>query len=1280
MKRNAKITAVILIMTLVLSVGIAGCGEKNDPVVSVSAKESEITLFSSQVMGYDYSALFEIENGDESVPVLSSYIDRSKLSSEVGEYTVTCTYGGKSASVTIKVVADEEPKPPEPVHEYSLSLSVESVKINADEVAGYDFKALFTAKTDGKTVTIPDSAVETDVESKAGEYEYTVRHGDLSETLKIIVWETRKVEIVAAYRLKEIPLNEAADFDFTSLFSLYLKGKAAKVELSMLENGMGETVSEGDSFTVKASYTDGEGGSDEKSVSVKIVAAKQTAVSVKNITTYPNAESIDLTELFEISYGDEEIPVTADMISGVVDYSKAGDNDIVLSYEGKTYTAVVSVVHGVVIEYAKADTLTVIAGTDKRTYSFASDFVVTINGTRYTNIEEYIDVSEVDFSKAGTYTATAEIPYNTQNIPLGGEVPFDGTVSAHITYVVTDIAAQVKVYSDFVELPSDTSEYGIADIRGNVSVSVNGTPCTLTDRRDFVTDRYTVFVDVISGVDCEDKGEQTVEADLYVYGPDKDPERISYKVIIGSAIKVSARDAVVFIGGTLYSRDLFTVTVGGDEIEVTDDMIEGKADTFEPGIYYITVDYEGVRATSKVVVYEKYLKGVYKTLLAPIPETSNDDYEDTGWGEEYSLRSSLPGLFDDTVGDMVIDDDGITVNGVVAKDVCGIDEHTMSLVLSGNKYMLYYDDGIVVLDPLNEYKLGFTNLRRPLVYFADDLWDLDYAITINYGEKHILESTFTGYSIDTFRISSKDGSRSMWYGLKVELAAKTSADTMYRVNWGPVEYAADFEPGDMNKSSSFVFGGDMYKFTMQNRVVGKINKVTDEKLYAGMRFTGKVDGKDAYLVADSSERFTYVVDNEVLVGSVGGSDTANYMVLGGANYADGIVRLNSYGDKYRPEVYSYQFKVDPTRNRFSLNKRDLYYGRYETQKGDMFIFLDGYGNGCMSFNAEGSSKTLLTYTVSGNEIELRFTGTLPTFEYGEKMTLYIAPLLNVLTVKRATKLDAGIVFTNRADVMVDGAIVEMSDLTVGAGSDAVVKPLLLNSIKVVDKDGEWDYAKKNDLNNINTMRIEFTKAGFYQFTVTVSVDGLKVVNYYSIQVIEEKYADNALITAYGAGTMFTQNSLTMDSYGRATVVVGGTSFKGSVTQADETSFTVKAFSDTGAYIAGTGTLLAGGLISFRAVGAAPFADFFTLGTQRAIGKTGAGIEGIVLREFTVGGIKTYFAASSATSMGEKVEVEIIQGSEQLEPNTTLKIKWSNGTERQVTIGTWGDTTDGLQVV
>ena len=108
------------------------------------------------------------------------------------------------------------------------------------------------------------------------------------------------------------------------------------------------------------------------------------------------------------------------------------------------------------------------------------------------------------------------------------------------------------------------------------------------------------------------------------------------------------------------------------------------------------------------------------------------------------------------------------MNGSEATVIGGIDARTLIVRLGSYDYTLYYRDGIVVLDVDNSVKLGFSDYKRPLVYFHEDVWTIEDSVVINYSSDYVLQNSFPTYSIDTFRIKSKTDGETKWYGLDRE--------------------------------------------------------------------------------------------------------------------------------------------------------------------------------------------------------------------------------------------------------------------------------------------------------------------------------------------------------------------------------------------------------------------------------------------------------------------------------------------------------------------------------
>lgn len=1234
--------------------------------VQITALKDEVTLEAYEIENYDYTSLFEIKSNGAPVGVLKEYIDSSSVKAEEGRYTVVCGYGSKKASVVVNVVKNV----------YSLAALKSEVTVSRYIYPKYDFKALFSAAVNGKAAEITDDMITTDVKGTPGEYTYTVRLGDKTASVKVVITDAHDVTVVNSYSVKEIAINELDDFDFTTLFTVYVDMEVVETTAAMIDKSALENAEANKTYEIKLAY-EGEEAVGAASASVKVVPELQVAVSTKNVETYPNAATLDLTELFEVVYGGERIPVTYDMLGGSVDYSKEGTNVITLTYDGREYTAEVKVVFGVVIEYARGEVVTIKKGTDKSTYSFGGDFVVTINGIHYEDVERCVDASAVDFDRVGEYTATITINYNTEPPDFFG-VNFT-TVTKTITYNVVDVEYTLSLKEEAVTLPKGTANY---DAFSNVRLVVNGINQSLTSDKKQSELINACYAEVVSEpIDFSSGERQTVELEVYVYGTDEEPITVKYFVTVESDIVIVPVSLALFGKTTVFTADLFEITENGVPVTVTQDMVSGYVNTFKQGIYTVTAEYKGVSATARVIVYDSGIIGRYKTGLQTIdslvpPEEDDDEGEDY-WGsdsEEYSARvlDASRASLSSRIGDLVVFADGrITLHGAECKDVRSIDEKTLSFVYMNNTYTMEYSDGIAVLIPDNSLNLGYTQYKRPMIYFNSNKWLVPDIVLINYSASHVLTLSYPSYSIDVCELVSPDGSQSMWYGLKIRLSEKTSTDTAYELSWGEVTFAESFDRR-AGVVSSLEMDGETYEFTMTDTNVGKINIVTATNPYVGRRFTGTVNGKPAELRALNTG-YSYSVGGEVIFSGFGSNyEISNYTIGGGIDLATNILTLNSYVAHDNINVMSYRFKLDPEENTFELLERDRLFGRYES--GAIAYFLDGYGHGCVQFDKTSSVKTLISYSENAGELTVRYVNTGVKFAYGKESKFYVGNLLNTLTVKEFTGLDiVGTTFENT--VITDGAIVRIKSFTIGKGTDAQGKARLFEAFEIVDKNGAWTNADKSDSSRFDISKVAFNTSGFYRLILRIPVGGKTVESYYSIQVLEEYKTDSPVISIGGAGVIYSSASLLMDGYGRAFVTYGGSNFTGSVTVGEDDSFVIKAFGTRGEYLYGVGSLVADGLISVRFGGAMQFSDYFTIGTSRAVG--GAGL---VLREFVSNGTTTYMVATTVSSLGEKATVELVEGASINASGAILKITSESGVVRHVRIGSWGNTVDGLSVI
>ena len=292
----------------------------------------EAIVDSVEVNSYNYKELFTITSEGNEIEVLDEYLDLSKLRASAGTYIIYCTYQGVSASVTVNVTEVT----------YQLKLSEKEITVKQSDVETYDFKALFTAVVGGKIQEITEDMINSNVESEVGTYQFSVTLGESSMTLTVNVVTDSDIEIINSYKLLEIEEKDLENFDFTSLFTIYSDGVSQKVTKDMIDKSSLDEISQDGIYTIKVNYTVGK----TKIVgtcSIKVIPTSAIVITPKNIVTYPNGEHIDLTTLFEIRQGDKKIPVTTDMITGSIDYSTVGLNEIKINYDGISATATVEV-------------------------------------------------------------------------------------------------------------------------------------------------------------------------------------------------------------------------------------------------------------------------------------------------------------------------------------------------------------------------------------------------------------------------------------------------------------------------------------------------------------------------------------------------------------------------------------------------------------------------------------------------------------------------------------------------------------------------------------------------------------------------------------------------------------------------------------------------------------------------------------------------------------------------------------------------------------------------
>ncbi len=1173
------------------------------------------TIKDTAVATYDFTQLFFIRKNGKNIAVTSDMIDLSGLPSS-GKGTVVCNYQGESKRAEVTIVATV----------YQVTAVSDELSMHYSAVDGYDFAALFSAYIDGVQVTVTNDMLQCDVKAQAGTYSCTVTCGNASKTISIVVTDNHHVQAYPAFADLTIGLEQVADFDFTTLFWLYVDNRAAQVTADMIDSSA-VRAEEGE-YTVKLKYKN-ENTTDEFFTVVKVGPLASVEVSVRNVVVYPNSEAIDLTSLFTVTVGGKNVEVTASMIQGKVDYENFGVNEITLTYNGQTYVATVEVRKGVLIE-TKADVIEVVVGTDSRFYDFAADFTVLVNGIPFYNVDNYIDLSKVDFGKAGDYEVTISIPFNDQKGTLSG-AKFQ-YYSESITYRVVENVIDVSVKQQVVDL---TNSGGSVNLTDNVLLYVNGYKQSFTSQKDYV-DLITCYYEIETNVDWTKSGEQTVTLLLFANGVDKTPVTLSYKVNVKADVVIDAMNKVVYSGDTLYPLDLFTITDCGQSVEVTYQMLAGKADVFTPGVYTVTATYKGVSATSIVTVMDSSMLGTFRTQMRTIPVEDEEDEE----GNVTAGVGSKP------IGNVVITRESIVINGLTATVLSAPSYDTLIVKDSrNNRYTLHFSDGILVADPDNSNRMTFSDYKRPLVYYNQALWTAKNHIVVNSGAQYVIGVTTMCYSIDLFALESIKTNKTIWYGLKVELLSRSASDTDYSVEWGTVLPQDNFSL-TAEAVNTVLFNGKSYEFTMSSAILGKINVSEDAGYeWAHVVLSGTINGQRAELQFGRTESITLIVNGSRVFDSFsitfGNSDSKNAYV----NHKTGEVFVYTYTKGY----YSYKFLVDVEAGTFQYVPSDNLVGYYEL--GKAFIYLDGYGTGHVSFDNTSHATQLLTYRRYGNEIAVEYGN-------GQTASLLVSDLLNVLTVKQMSQTEyVGTQFVNK--YVADGAIVNFVTTDFAATK---AKTDLYDAIVVTTKDGALTGVelKNSGIVGVTTVVDSVRGVGYHQFTITLTVGGNQVVGYYALQVLAPKYQGHSLVGNYRSVTddSFCVN---LDEYGKATILIGTESYVGSVIYYDDAMF-IKARTDDGQCITAKGTLLVNNIVKIDFYGALKVSGIFTTLQCDAYGTDGA-----VLRKY--GDVWLYSVSRYGTC--EIVEVQDIGNGES-------KVLTSSG-EIIVKLLSVGDYTNGLVV-
>lgn len=1205
--------------------------------VVITASRPSVTINDYDLEDYDFASLFAMTVNGVRTKVTSDLIDASKVSATRGG-DVVCSKNDATATISVIITRNV----------YTVTTSAQEITIHTSLVADYDYMRFFEVTHNGKVVDKSIATVTNNVKATSGDYEFTVTVRDVSDTMTVHVTDVHQVQVVLNYPNLELSVNNVDTFDYTRLFALYVDEKAVQVAPDMVDatEMVGATV--GSTHTVTFNYFDADDRLTTKTATVNVVDKTSVTIVGRDVVTYPNATPVDLTSLFAVTDGVVNVPVTNAMLSGSVDYSKAGSNVITCSYGGETAQATVTIQRGVVIN-VRSDEITVRVGTNKETYFFEDDFELIVNGVKMPNIIPFLDVSEVDFAHAGEYTATLSVGYfDGQCYETATQQPTADLqyITAQITYKVVEKIALVSVVSDSLTVNIGSSFKPLS----NLIATINDA------KQTFVTDKNAVnavccYVEIVETVDTSALGAQPVTIKVYVNGPDAEPQVVKYGVTVISTAKLTSRDKIVFVGDTLYTTDLFTITDENGNVPVTADMVSGDANTFKAGLYTVNLYYMGANATARVVVLEQSVRGVYYTYATTIATEAEEDEE--GWTtvEAESSRG---------YGPMTFDNNSIVVDGRVTTVKQIIDEHTFIVSVENTVFTMHMFDGIVVLDPDNSLKMGFSNTKRPLVYFNSSVWTIDNnkgKLIVNYGEQHVLAHDYSGgYTIEVYTVTSKaDTNTQLKIALYVQLVTKMNSDTIYRVSWGDVALNDDFVPQG-GTTGLLMYDNVTYSFTMRNSVVGKVNRTgASSPLYTG---TFKIKNGNDTLRINSDGSITYTTSKETL--SVSKNEIAQ-MKNGGIDYVNNTILVYSIDATVNGNWYCYKFNLNREDKTFTLVQKDSLFGLYKY--GNCYVFLDGYGGGLVSYNTSSYNTLQLTYDYNPDNREVTIThiNSYGYPQYGSGATFYLLNTLNVLVVKSA--YDASLAGKEFFNVHIsDGAIVRFGNVNLCE----VSRQDVLNYITIETKDG---VLTKDQMKNkvVSYDSVDRYQSGVYQIVVNVSVGGKTVKCYYAVQTFMPISPEPQLAQTYGSSVLQGDNcALTIDKYGLATVTLNGESYSGNVQYYGNDRFVVRAKTSGNANIVLQGKIFVDGVIYVSCSGAVNFFDYFTKGECALVGNGE-----FYLRKITVNGVDTYVWANNLTSTGSLAQVEDLS-------NNQFAIT-SNGSTVVVLITTWGDAKTGMQV-
>ena len=1253
--------------------------------VFVQANKTKVTIKDVEISTYDYTQLFTITVNGNDTEVKAEYIDVSNVKPEPDTYTVTCNYGGSSAKVWVEVT--ETP---------FVATALESeVSVYVGCVDEFEPTALFAITLNGEEVEVTADMLTGEVKPVVGDYEIKLSIGSRKASVIVHVIENHVITIGSAYSEIDIAPEDIASYDFRSDFYVYEDGKSVDVnsENVRLDKSALIGAAVGDKRVVALSYipADGKGGA-TKTVIVNVAESGTVAIKALNAEIF-ESDTLDLTSLFEITDNGESITVTDDMISGFVDFTSSDVCEITLTYKNLTRTATVKKINGISIKYAHGEVVSVKKGENKGAYDFAGDFEVYIDGIRFYGLSGWIDTSSVDFDEIGVYEALLTVKYNDAKITISSP-KFAATKTKTIKYNVVPSVYELNILEKTVELGADAASY---DVLSNLELNVNGYRQSFTANRGEVN-MVTTYYEIDSVPDLTVTGSHKVLIDLYVYGLDYDPITAEYTIVVKNGVMIYAEDKAVFTGETLYAPDLFRVYEDGKAVNVTPDMISGRINPFVAGYYVLTVEYKGVTRSATVSVIPADYVGDYQTADKTIAKDSVE-------GEDGDLAEDAKPSVE--IGDMEIGRDmSIYIHGDKAENVV-LTDYGFDFTLSNNKQEAHFDNGVCVIVPLNELKLSYNDYNRPLVYFGRETWAIADSLTVHYSAegKSVYNLTYSGYSIFLYKVRNLETNELCWFAIQVKLEYKTSADTVYSVNYDFVNLPSDFSAKKIGAAGGFTLNGSEFFFTVTEAGTGKINKTDTGAPFANRSFTGVFDGKDATITLGSEHQPTITVGGITKL-SMNASEfhpkysnystSEGYYIIYGyevvttdkrygtkkVSYTTDLFTAEKDGDTESVTVtpFSYKFIFDVDNGTFTLAEKDEYFGLYKNGEG-RFIFLDGFGNGLIDTTKDSVGQYGFTYTVSGSLVTLVYDD--PSNKLSQKQgVLSLDAFGNVLNAQSCGKeFEKGDELTNA--YITSGAAVTLSKSVFHKGD---AKDDVINAVKIVTKNGEYSLTDKKQKVTVNgkqvsivdTSKVSMTNAGFYLLEVNLKLDGATaaMTKRFAVQVLDEVLpAGEGFARNYG-NSISGLTSFTLNTFGEAGFVVGGVSYTGYATVSDDKLYAKLTAAYKGT-VTITGEINDDEILTLQIVTAdgTLLLEHYSVGTVLY-----AGNGKFVLRSFASSKGNVFYISSALSVLGDKVELKTVDGAAVTAISVGSVVAFSyDGVDYVLRISALGDEKNGLEV-